>query len=135
MIDSRRIYVIFISMDAPLRTNKSRYFRRIRNWCLRQEFVAEEFPWGCIVYKVRGKVFAICNAEPPLAITLKPETGNVDAYLYHPDIEIASHVGRFGWVSITAHDKSSADLTLMLVKESYRVVRVKHEGRKGSDKH
>lgn len=107
-------------------TNPSRYFRRINNWCHKQERVTEEYPWEHIVFKVGGKVFAICSAEKPLMITVKPEKEHLDAYLYHPDIEIASHVGRFGWISVTAHNKQSADLAFALVQESYRVIVAKH---------
>ncbi|MEZ5360627.1 MAG: MmcQ/YjbR family DNA-binding protein [Candidatus Zixiibacteriota bacterium] len=107
-------------------TNSSRYFRRIRNWCLKQEMVTEEYPWECIVYKVNGKVFAICSSETPLGITLKPEKEHLDGYLYHPDVDIASHVGRFGWITVTVHDKASADLAFALIQESYAVVVKKH---------
>lgn len=57
-----------------------------------------------------------------MAITLKPKRANVDAYLYHPAISIASHVGRFGWINIKITDKQTADLALSLVNESYDVV-------------
>ncbi|MCK5127826.1 MAG: MmcQ/YjbR family DNA-binding protein [candidate division Zixibacteria bacterium] len=111
-------------------TNKSRYFKRIRNWSLKQVDTAEEFPWQHIVFKVKGKLFAICNTEKPLRITLKPQKDNVDAYLYHPDIAIASHVGRFGWITITIQNKDTADLGFALVKESYGVISSKHRKKK-----
>ncbi len=103
-------------------TNPSRYYKRIQRWCLNQHKVTEEYPWEHIVFKVSGKVFAICSPEKPLRITLKPKKENVDAYLYHPDIDIASHVGRFGWVSIRIHNKETADLAFSLVRESYEVI-------------
>jgi len=106
-----------------MRSNPSRYFKRIRRWCLSQDHVSEEFPWGSITFKVKGKSFAFCCSEKPLMITLKPRKENLDAYLYHPAIDIASYVGRFGWVTITIEDKSTADLALSLVMESYEVNR------------
>lgn len=98
------------------------YFKRIRNWAIQQEEAHEVFQWGCSVFKFRKKVFAICSLASPLSITLKPQRVNVDAYLYHPAISIASHVGRFGWVNIKITDKQTADLALSLVGESYKVV-------------
>lgn len=113
--------------DISMLTNPSRYYRRIRDWCRKQKQVSEEYPWEHIVFKVGSKkLFAICNTDKPLRITVKPEKERLDAYLYHPDIDIASHVGRFGWITITVHDKDTADLALILVKESYSVVVKKH---------
>ena len=102
-------------------SKKSRYFARIRRWCLQQEDVVEEFPWGITVFKVNGKVFAMCDPEPPLTISLKPRKENLDAYLYLPDVAVAAYVGRYGWITVTASDKQSADLAFSLVKESYGV--------------
>lgn len=106
-----------------------RYLHRIRNWCLKQPGTIEVHQWGCKVFKVRGKVYAICGLERPLTITLKPHRENLDAYLYHPAIAIAKYVGRFGWVTITVADKDTAALALSVVEESYRLFGAK--GRRG----
>jgi predicted DNA-binding protein (MmcQ/YjbR family) len=106
----------------PVLTNKSPYYNRIRRWCHTQADVTEENPWEAIAFKVKKRVFAICGTEKPLRITLKPKKENLDAYLYHPAIEIASYVGRFGWVTITVKNKDVAALALALVQESYDVV-------------
>ena len=111
-------------------TNKSRYFQRIRRRCNALENAAEVYQWDCAVFKVKGKVFAICNTEKPLAISLKPKRQNLDAYLYHPAIDIARYVGRFGWVTITIEDKDTADLALSLVLESYEVISTQKGRRK-----
>ena len=87
-----------------------------------QENATEVYQWDCNVFKVNGKVFAICSSEKPLAITLKPKRENLDAYLYHPAIDIARYVGRYGWVTITMEDKDTAHLALSLVMESYEVI-------------
>ena len=97
------------------------YLHRIRNWCLNQNGSVESHQWGCKVFKVWGRVYAICGLERPLRITLKPRLENLDAYLYHPAISIAKYVGRFGWVTITVTDKDTAALALSLVEESYHV--------------
>ena len=106
-------------------TNKSPYYEPIRRWCRAQEGVTEENPWEAIAFKVKKRVFAICGTDKPLSITLKPKKENLDAYLYHPAIEIASYVGRFGWVTITVQNKDTASLALALVKESYEVISTK----------
>ena len=69
--------------------NHSPYFARIRRWCRKQDHGLEVFQWESIVFKFKKKVFAICSADTPLSITLKPKRENLDAYLYHPAIEIA----------------------------------------------
>jgi len=102
--------------------SKSRYYKPIGEWCRSQKDAGEECLWASIVFKVQGKVFAICSFEKPLTITLKPQRENLDAYLYHPAIEIARYVGRYGWVTITVEDKDTGRLALDLVQESYGVV-------------
>jgi len=111
-------------------TNKSPYYSRIRRWCHAQAGVTEEYPWEAIVFKVKKKVFALCGTEKPLSITLKPKKENLDAYLYHPAISIASYVGRFGWVTITVENKEVAALALALVQESYDVISTQKNSRK-----
>jgi predicted DNA-binding protein (MmcQ/YjbR family) len=111
-------------------TNKSPYYQPIRRWCRAQADVTEENPWEAIAFKVKKRVFAICGTDKPLSITLKPKKENLDAYLYHPAIEIAAYVGRFGWITITVENKDTAALALALVQESYEVV----SSRKGDRK-
>jgi predicted DNA-binding protein (MmcQ/YjbR family) len=102
--------------------SRPRHLATIARWCHRQPDVEEVYQWDCFVFKVKGKVFAICSSDSPLAISLKPRRENLDAYLYHPDIDIARYVGRYGWVTITVSGKDTAHLALDLVQESYGVI-------------
>ena len=105
-------------MPPPL----PRFMAPIARWCRRQPGAEEVYQWESQVFKVRGKVFAICSCDNPLTISLKPRRENLDAYLYHPDIDIAAYVGRYGWVTITVTSRDTANLALDLVQESYAVV-------------
>lgn len=101
---------------------RPRHLAAIARWCHRQPEVEEVYQWESFVFKVKSKVFAICSSDNPLSISLKPRRENLDAYLYHPDIEIARYVGRYGWVTITVTGKDTAGLAMDLVQESYGVV-------------
>ncbi len=103
----------------------SPYFPDLQDYALSLPGATLALQWNAYVYKISDKMFAIYSDETPLRITLKPRKDNLDAYLYHPDIEIAAYVGRFGWVTITVHDDDTAALAESLVHESFTVISMK----------
>ncbi len=82
------------------------------------EGAVEEYPWGHVAWKVRGKLFAIGTASEG-RVTVRSTLEKQAALIMHPNIEVASHVGRFGWVTIEISDRETLDLTLSLIDESY----------------
>lgn len=99
-------------------------FDAFRSHSMAKEGAVEEYPWGHVVWKVRGKMFAV-GTENLGRLTVKSTLEKQAALVQHPSIEVASHVGRFGWVTITAEDRDTLDLALELIDESYEAVRGK----------
>lgn len=95
-----------------------RAFEAIRAHCLSKEGAVEEYPWGHVVWKVRGKLFCIAS-ENETRLTVRSTLEKQAMLIQHPKIEVASHVGRFGWVTAYADDQDTLDLALDLIDESY----------------
>lgn len=83
-----------------------------------KENVTEEYPWGDIVWKVKGKMF-IGTGTDAAAVSVKSSLDKQAVLIQHPDIEVAQYVGRYGWVTIHLRSEDSFDLALELIDESY----------------
>jgi predicted DNA-binding protein (MmcQ/YjbR family) len=99
-------------------------FARMRAHCMAKEGAVEEYPWGHVVWKVGGKLFAI-GSQGENAFTVKSTLEQQEALIQHPSICKASHVGRYGWVTITVDDEATMEIALELADESYDSVRPK----------
>lgn len=86
----------------------------------------EEYPWGHVVWKVRGKLFAIAS-QGGCGVTLKSTLEKQAMLIQHPKVSVASHVGRYGWVHVEASDEDTLALALDLMDESYRAVAPKRK--------
>lgn len=91
---------------------------RLREFCMALPEVWEDTPWGHVVWKVGKKLFVIGDNES-LRVTVKATLDEQAALVLHPQIEIASHVGRYGWVTITVDSEETLELALELVEKSY----------------
>jgi predicted DNA-binding protein (MmcQ/YjbR family) len=80
--------------------------------------VTEEYPWGDIVWKVKGKMFA-ATGESGEGVTVKSTVEKQAALVQHPDISVAAYVGRYGWVRIELNSPETLELALELIDESY----------------
>lgn len=94
---------------------------QLRAHCLSKEGAVEDYPWGDIVWKVRGKLFAGTN-QAGEAVTVKSSLDKQAVLIQHPDIEVAKYVGKYGWVTITLASNETLDLALELIDESYDAV-------------
>jgi predicted DNA-binding protein (MmcQ/YjbR family) len=101
-------------------------FRAVQAHCLSKDGATEEYPWGHFVWKVKGKIFAI-GTEGSGWLTVKSTLEKQAMLIQHPKIEVASHVGRYGWVSIGAEDEDTLALALDLIDESYESVTAKRQ--------
>ena len=104
-------------------------YEAIRAHCLSKTGAAEEYPWGHVVWKVKGKLFCIAS-ENETRLTVKSTPEKQTMLIQHPKIEVASHVGRYGWVTVYADDQDTLDLALELVDESYAMLTAKKASRK-----
>jgi predicted DNA-binding protein (MmcQ/YjbR family) len=96
-------------------------FKAIQAHCMAKEGAVEEYPWGHTVWKLLGKLFAI-GSEGEASVTVKSTLERQAALIQHPKIEVASHVGRYGWVTVHAEDEDTLALALDLIDDSYRSV-------------
>lgn len=93
-------------------------FKTVREHCLAKERVSEEYPWGEVVWKSGGRIFAIGSLGHN-AFTVKASLADQTVLVRHPAVEPARYVGRFGWVTVTVTGKESLALALDLIDESY----------------
>ena len=104
-------------------------YARIREYCLAKPGAVEEYPWGDVVWKVRGKIFA-GSADSSNRVTVKSAPEEQARLVEHPSIEVAKYVGRFGWVTVTAGSRKTLDLALELIDESYAALAPKSKRRR-----
>lgn len=108
--------------------NQSEIYARLRGFCSAFEGVKEDYPWGHTAWKVGGKCFAIGDEQRPY-VTVKSTLDKQAALIQLPYVEIASHVGRYGWVTVCMNEPDGLELALELVRESYEAVRPKRKAK------
>ena len=97
---------------------KDDVYARIRKHSLAKQGATEEYPWGDVIWKVRGKIFA-GSSDGSNQVTVKSTRQQQSRLIEHPAIDVAKYVGRFGWVTITIENKKTLELALELIDESY----------------
>lgn len=93
-------------------------FARLQRHSLAKPGAVEEYPWGDVAWKVRGKLFAV-TGQGAAGVTVKATLEDQAVLVQHPAISIAAYVGRFGWVSIEIGDEETLALACKLIDESY----------------
>lgn len=93
-------------------------FARLQRHSLEKPGAVEEYPWGDVAWKVRGKLFAV-TGQGAAGVTVKASLEDQAVLVQHPAISIAPYVGRFGWVSIEIGDEETLALACKLIDESY----------------
>ncbi len=97
----------------------------VRAACMAKPGATEDEPWpNDTVWKVGGKMFCIWSGHD-CGISVKSTLDKQAALVQHPDIKIASYVGRYGWVTVTPQDQDTMELALELIDESYGLVSAK----------
>ena len=97
---------------------KDEAYARVRDYCLAKEGATEEYPWGDVIWKIRGKIFA-GSSDGSNQVTVKATPAEQATLIEHPAIEVAKYVGRFGWVTITIKSKKTLALAFDLIDRSY----------------
>jgi predicted DNA-binding protein (MmcQ/YjbR family) len=101
-------------------------FDSFRKLCLSLPEATEDVQWeNDLLFRIRGKIFASYNLEPPHGITLKcpPERGA--ELLEIEGIKRAAYVGRYGWITISNFSILPDDELRDLVRSSYELVACK----------
>jgi len=94
---------------------------RLRDYCMALPEVWEDNPWDHVVWKVGKKLFVIAD-NASLRVTVKATPDEQAALIMHPQIEVASHIGRHGWVTVVVDSEETYDLLVELVERSYNYV-------------
>ena len=106
-------------------------FESFRKLCLSLPDASEDVQWeNDLLFRIRGKIFATYNLEPPHGITVKATPERGAELLEIEGIERAAYVGRYGWVTIRGFNILADDELRQLVRDSYELVASKAPARK-----
>lgn len=101
----------------------------IRQYCLQKPEVTESFPFdeSTLVFKVRGKMFALLNLEPPFSLNLKcdPEKA-VEFRERYKFVLPGYHMNKKHWNTIRLDDCLSPRDLWEWIDESYALVIRRH---------
>ena len=96
-----------------------------RDYCLSKKGVTEELPFDdtALVFKVMGKMFAICNLEKFEGASLKcdPERA-LELREEYDEIQGAYHFNKKHWNSVKANGRVGDQLFMELIDHSYELV-------------
>jgi len=96
-----------------------------REYCLKKKGVTEEFPFDeyTLVFKVKGKMFALTNLEGDWNLALKcdPERAN-ELREQHSSIRPGYHMNKVHWNTVLMDGSLNERLVLELIDHSYDLV-------------
>ena len=97
--------------------------KKLRSHALAYPATTEAFPWGESAFKVKEKTFVFMRADPEdLSFSVKLPKSRKQA-LALPGSEPTHYgLGAKGWVTLRPTAKTSLDLLLSFVDESYRAI-------------
>ena len=103
--------------------NSAAIAKKLRRHALSYPATTEAFPWGESAFKVKGKTFVFMRADPDdLSFSVKLPRSRKQA-LSLPGSEPTHYgLGAKGWVTLRPSSKTSLDLLLSFVDESYRAI-------------
>lgn len=101
------------------------FLEEFRAYCLTFDAVTENFPFDqqTLVFKVHGKMFALCDVEDFKSINLKcdPEKA-IDLRERYSGIIPGWHMNKTHWNTVSVNEDVSKDLIFELTKHSYELV-------------
>lgn len=98
-------------------------FDSFRRLCLSLPEATEDVQWeNDLLFRIRGKIFATYNLEPPHGITLKSAPERGAELLEREGIKRAAYVGRYGWITISSFSILPDSEFRELVRDSYELV-------------
>ena len=97
----------------------------VREYCIAKPFVTEEFPFNetTLVFKVKGKMFALTSLEGDFSINIKcdPEIAIMIREEYTAVIP-GYHMSKKHWNTIAIDGTVPQNLILQWIDDSYRLV-------------
>jgi predicted DNA-binding protein (MmcQ/YjbR family) len=99
------------------------FAKRLRDYALGFPETSEAFPWGESAFKVKGKTFVFMRLDgDELSFSVKIPHSRSKA-LALPGSEPTHYgLGAKGWITLSPTSKTSLDLLLAFVEESYRAI-------------
>lgn len=96
-----------------------------REYCLAKKGVTEETPFGpdVLVFKVMGKMFALCDIEKFESINLKcePEFA-LDLREKYAAVNPGYHMNKQHWNTVVVNDDAPDDLIYSWIDDSYDLI-------------
>lgn len=97
-----------------------------RNFCIALDGVSESFPFGgdALVFKVYGKMFALCDADAFESVNLKwlPEV-NIERREEYPESVIPGyHMNKTHWSTVVMDGTLQDRIVKEWTRESYEIV-------------
>jgi predicted DNA-binding protein (MmcQ/YjbR family) len=103
--------------------NLSGIAKRLRDYALALPETIEAFPWGESAFKVKGKTFVFMRADASeLSFSVKLSKSRKKALALAGFEPTHYGLGAKGWVTLRPTAKTSLDLLLSFVDESYRSI-------------
>ncbi|HIP35448.1 MAG TPA: MmcQ/YjbR family DNA-binding protein [Crocinitomix sp.] len=97
----------------------------LRNYCLNKKGVTESFPFDekILVFKVMGKMFALCNIDDYTGVNLKcnPEYA-IELREKHIGITPGFHMNKKHWNTVSINSDVPPQLLTSLIDLSYTLV-------------
>ena len=93
----------------------------LRKLCMSLPGTTEEYPWEHVVWKIGGKIYAI-TSDPAENVTVVSTLERQAVLIQDPSIWVASHVGRYGWVTIGITEPTMLEVAKELIRDSYEMV-------------
>lgn len=97
------------------------YTDRVRALALSFPQAYEDAPWGFPVFKVgANKLFAwMIEHDDRVDVTVKLSAEEREIVELLPWVRRASHLGRYGWVTVEVSSDETLEVTLEWLRESY----------------
>ena len=98
----------------------------LRDYCLQKKHVTESFPFNeeTLVFKVAGKIFALCGLESyPASVNLKcdPEKA-LELRTEYDEIIPGYHMNKQHWNTLNIEGRLSTKLIKSLIDDSYWLI-------------
>ncbi|MBT6235554.1 MAG: MmcQ/YjbR family DNA-binding protein [Bacteroidetes bacterium] len=97
----------------------------LREYCLKKPHTTEETPFGLdpLVFKVHGKMFALCSIENFVSISLKCDPDKAEELrATYTAVNAGYHMNKKHWNTVTVNQDVDDSLLLTMVDDSFALV-------------
>ncbi|MDA8930332.1 MmcQ/YjbR family DNA-binding protein [Bacteroidia bacterium] len=97
----------------------------LREYCLKKPHTTEETPFGLdpLVFKVHGKMFALCSIENFVSISLKCDPDKAEELrATYTAVNAGYHMNKKHWNTVTVNQDLDDSLLLTMVDDSFALV-------------